>query len=319
MSHWRFTKGLHDLGAGCHAYLQPEGSWGWSNAGLITDSGEALLVDTLMDVRLTAEMLATMRDAVPAAANIGTLVNTHANPDHTFGNQLLSGASIIASTSCAEEMRETPLPMLITMSKNWQTMGEAAAFFYEQMGRHFRFEEVVLTLPTRTFDKELTLKVGNKTVELVNVGPAHTGGDVMVHVPEDKTVFTGDVLFIGGHPVMWATPVSSWIAACDSILGWDVETIVPGHGAITDKDGVRKFKAYLEDISHEARKRFDAGMSWIDAANDIELDRYADWIDGERIVTNVATLYREFSGGKEEHNIAELFAAMGRYRKAHGN
>ena len=107
MSHWRFTKGLHDLGAGCHAYLQPEGSWGWSNAGLITDSGEALLVDTLMDVRLTAEMLATMRDAVPAAVNIGTLVNTHANPDHTFGNQLLSGASIIASTSCAEEMRET--------------------------------------------------------------------------------------------------------------------------------------------------------------------------------------------------------------------
>ena len=318
MPKWQFTKGLHDLGRGCHAYLQPEGSWGWSNAGLIADAGETLLVDTLMDVRLTREMLAAMRRAVPAAERIGTLVNTHANPDHTFSNQLLAGASIIASAACAEEMPQTPPEMLAAMEKNWRVLGEGAAFFHETMGRHFNFDEVVLTLPTRTFERELALRVGAKTVRLVNVGPAHTGGDVMVHLPAERVVFTGDILFVGGHPVMWAGPIDNWIKACDLILGWDVETIVPGHGPITDKAGVRRFKAYMETLKREARQRFDAGLDWIEAAEDIRLEDYADWIDGERIVANVAALYREFSDGKERHETPELFAAMGRFRGRRG-
>lgn len=318
MAKWQYIKGLHDLGNGCHAYLQPEGSWGWSNAGLIADSGETLLVDTLMDVRLTRDMLDEMRRAVPEAAAIGTLVNTHANPDHTFGNQLLQGVAIIASTSTAAEMHETQPQMLASMEKNWREMGEGAAFFHETMGKHFKFDEVVLTLPTQTFDRELTLKVGTKKVQLVNVGPAHTAGDTMVHVPADRTVFTGDILFAGGHPVMWAGPIDNWIKACERILGWDVEIIVPGHGPICDKTDVRKFKAYLDDMKREARKRYDAGMNWLDAANDIALDAYAGWIDGERVVANVAALYREFSGGQEQRNVVEIFAAMGRYRNAKG-
>ena len=90
---WRYEKGLHDLGGGAYAWLAPDGSWGWSNAGLIVDEEESLLVDTLFDLRLTQEMLDSMRDAEPrAAARIGTLVNTHANGDHCHGNQLVEGA-----------------------------------------------------------------------------------------------------------------------------------------------------------------------------------------------------------------------------------
>ena len=62
---WTYEKGLHDLGNGCWAWLLPDGSWGWSNAGLIADGEESLLVDTLFDLPLTAEMLVAMRDAVP--------------------------------------------------------------------------------------------------------------------------------------------------------------------------------------------------------------------------------------------------------------
>src|SRR5471032_1727685 len=100
-----FTKGLHDFGNGCYGYLQPDGGWGLSNAGLVADSGETLLVDTLMDLALTREMLASMRAAVPAAARIGTVINTHSNPDHTFGNELVAGAAIISSDVCLEEKR----------------------------------------------------------------------------------------------------------------------------------------------------------------------------------------------------------------------
>ena len=107
MSKWQYTKGLHDLGAGCFAYLQPDGSWGFSNAGLIVDRDQTLLVDTLFDLKLTGEMLGEMRAAVPAARSISRLVNTHDNGDHTFGNQLVADAEIIASRACAEEMGAT--------------------------------------------------------------------------------------------------------------------------------------------------------------------------------------------------------------------
>ena len=74
-------------------------------------------------------------------------------------------------------------------------------------------------LPTEVFEGELELNVGGKAVRLVEVGPAHTGGDVIVHVPGDRVVYTADILFVDRHPVAWAGPVSNWIKAIDLILG----------------------------------------------------------------------------------------------------
>ncbi len=120
MPAWPYRKGVHDLGTGCYAYLQPDGTWGWSNAGLVADQGETLLVDTLFDLKCTRDMLAALRGAVPAAARIGTLVNTHSNGDHTFGNQLVPGAQIIASRACAAEMKERTPAELAGMMRNWR-------------------------------------------------------------------------------------------------------------------------------------------------------------------------------------------------------
>src|SRR5581483_11398941 len=97
-----FTHGLHDLGSGGWAWLQPDGTWGFSNAGLIESRGESLLVDTLMGVNITAEMIAQMRRSIPAAERIGRLVNTHSNPDHVLGNQVVAGAEIISAKATAE-------------------------------------------------------------------------------------------------------------------------------------------------------------------------------------------------------------------------
>lgn len=305
-----YTKGLHDLGDGGYAWLAPDGSWGWSNAGLIVDSGQSLLIDTLFDMPLTEEMLATMRGAEPTAAReIDTVVNTHANGDHCNGNACCGKAQIIASRACADQLAAEPPAMLAAMKANAGEMGVAGEFFADVFGP-FDFAGVVQKLPTRTFEESLSLQVGNKTVELIEVGPAHTEGDTLVFVPDDKTLFTGDILFIDGTPIVWAGPVSNWTTACDRILELDVETIVPGHGPITDKNGVRAVKAYLDFVTVEARKRFDAGMDQADAARDIALGDYDSWGDAERIAVNVATLYREFSGDTSPPNTLELFGLM---------
>ncbi len=310
MNAWSYTRGLHDLGNSVYAYLQPDGSWGWSNAGIVTGGAASLLIDTLFDLKLTQEMLDTMRKSIPAAAHIDMLVNTHANGDHCYGNELVAGAQIIASARTAEEMVTGVSPgQMAALLKMAPAMGQLGEF----MGRifsPFEFDNITLTLPDKTFEGKLTLQVGDRTVELLEVGPAHTLGDTLVHIPADRVIFTGDILFIGGHPIMWAGPTSNWIRACDLILSLDVETIVPGHGPITDKKGVAEVKDYLEYIYAEARKRYEAGMPALDAARDIPLDKYASWSEGERIAVNVISIYRELSGDQTHPSVASLFGQM---------
>ena len=151
-------------------------------------------------------------------------------------------------------MMERPPTALAAIKTNRAQLGVGAQFLSEMMGRHFSWEDVRYTAPTRTFSGRLDLKVGDKDVQLIYAGPAHTKGDTLVWLPKDKTVFAGDLMFVGGHPVIWAGPVGNWIRACDMILGWDVDIVVPGHGPITDKKGVAHFKSYLQYISAETRK-----------------------------------------------------------------
>ena len=103
------------------------------------------------------------------------------------------------------------------------------------------------------------------------------------------------------------------IRACwhlDRIEAWQPETIVPGHGPITDLAGVREIRAYYEHCHAEARRCFDAEMDLATAAADVSFDRWADWGEPERIVTLLDTCYREFEGRSEATPMAELFALM---------
>ncbi len=310
MSNWTYTKGLHDLGNSVYAYLQPDGSWGWSNAGMITDGEASLLVDTLFDLSLTQEMLDIMRKSIPAASHIDMVVNSHANGDHCYGNELVGDARIIASERTVKQMLTEITPdQFAELIRKAPTMGQTGEFIARIFGP-FKFDGITLTVPKETFEGQLDLKVGDKDVRLVEVGPAHTLGDTLIHIPGDRVIFTADILFIGGHPIAWAGPVSNWIRACDYILSLDVETIVPGHGPITDKQGVREFKGYLEYVFDETRKRYEVGMPAFEAAKSIAMDRYASWTDGERIAVTVATIYRELSSNQSHADIIGSFTEM---------
>lgn len=311
----KYAKGLFQVGANTYAYVQPDGIWGMSNAGLIVDGDQTMLVDTLMDLRLTNEMLTTMADAIPASRKIDILVNSHADIDHTYGNQLVKGARIVASQGTAEEFfKVTPeyLLKLVTTDDS-----EGGRYIAEKMGTHlFDYSDIVLTPPTETFDRETTLMVGNKEVRLLNVGPAHTSGDTIIHSVQDRVVFTGDLLFLGVHPAIWAGSLEGWIAACDTMLALDIDTVVSGHGPVTDKKGLETFRTYLVTIRDETRKRFDAGLSVEEAAFDIALSPpYDEWISPERMVGTVNYLYRTFGSAETINDFVGIFAALSRYAK----
>ncbi|MEZ5260377.1 MAG: MBL fold metallo-hydrolase [Acidimicrobiales bacterium] len=310
-----YAKGLIEIADGCFAYLQPDGGWCLSNAGLLAGKGGSLLVDTLTDVPRTAAMLEAMKP-VTTAAPIRTLAITHGNLDHYFGNQLVEGAEIVASVGTAHEMATGPTPasMAAMVANPDPVLG---AYLRHAFGQ-FDWSGIELTMPTRTFEDRLTIDAGGRRAELIDVGPAHTAGDTICHLPDDRVAFTGDLLFIFGTPIVWAGPYENWYRACDVLLSLDCDVYVPGHGPLTDRRGVEGVKAYLQYVYAEARARFDAGLDARDAAFDIDLGPYAEWNDSERLAINVLSAYREFDPNRPEAGRGEVFALMaelaGRHR-----
>ncbi|UDY34878.1 MBL fold metallo-hydrolase [Dermatobacter hominis] len=318
-----YVRGLHEVADGVHAYLQPDGGWGWSNAGLITGDGGSLLVDTLFDSNLTREMLDSMRP-ITGTRPIGTLVNTHANGDHCYGNGLVgdpaaSGSAgsveIIASRATAEEMDDVPPELLGAMVDNDLGDEDLNRYVDAAFGR-FDFAGATPAPPTRTFDGSLGLDVAGTAVELIEAGPAHTAGDVIVHVPDAGVVFVGDLGFIGGTPIVWAGPLGNWCDAIDLVAGLGVHTVVPGHGPVCGVAELLEVRDYLCHVEREATERFEGGMSAEEAIADIDLDRWADLGERERIVVNVHTVYRHLDPDAPRPDVLELFRQMAVYGRS---
>jgi len=287
-----YTRGLHEVGDRVWAWTLPDGGFGWSNAGLVAGEGASLLVDTLFDLALTREMLAAMKPITDRAPITDALI-THSNGDHTHGNQLLDrSVRIIAAKDTAEEIAHGMPPEMLTMVQTGDLGPIATKFARDRFG-HFDFSGITVRNADMTFDRELTIEVGGRQVDLLNLGPAHTAADSVVHVPDAGVLFGGDLLFIGCTPIVWAGPIANWVAACDAMIALDAPTVVPGHGPVSDPDGIRAVRGYLVHVAEQAEAAYRKGLSWAEAADTIDLGEYATWLDAERVVVNVYQRYRE--------------------------
>ncbi|MEE6137161.1 fumarylacetoacetate hydrolase family protein [Mycobacterium sp. 050128] len=287
-----YTRGLHEVGDRVWAWTLPDGGYGWSNAGLVSGDGASLLVDTLFDLALTREMLTAM-GSLTERAPINDALITHSNGDHTHGNQLLDASvRIIAAQGTADEIEHGMAPEMLAMVQT-ANLGPVATPYTRDRFGPFDFSGIRVRNADQTFDRDLSIEVGGRRIELLNLGPAHTAADSVVHVPDAGVLFGGDLLFIGCTPIVWAGPIDNWIAACDAMIALDAPTVVPGHGPVTDPDGIRAVRGYLVHVAEQARAAYDKGLSWAQAADTIDLGEYASWLDAERVVVNVYQRYRE--------------------------
>ena len=287
-----YTRGLHEVADRLWAWTLPDGGYGWSNAGLVAGDGASLLVDTLFDLPLTREMLSAMRPITSSAPITDALI-THSNGDHTHGNQLLGpSVRIIAAQGTADEIAHGMAPEMLAMVQT-ANLGPVATPYARDRFGHFDFSGITVRNADLTFDRDLAVDVGGRRVNLLNLGPAHTAADSVVHVPDAGVLFGGDLLFIGCTPIVWAGPIANWVAACDTMIALDAPTVVPGHGPVTDPDGIRAVRGYLVRVSEQAEAAYRKGLSWAEAADTIDLGEYATWLDAERVVVNVYQRYRE--------------------------
>src|SRR5437667_216148 len=224
---------LREIARDVHAGLQPDRRLGTSNPGLVNRAG-GLVVDTFWDLPHTRQMIETYARVWRRPAR--RVVNTHHNGDHCWGNQLFPEAEVIGHRLCAASFGKER-PELMQMLRN---AGGSEDPMLRDMARQLAawdFTGITLTPPTTLIEDRLELDLDGIAVHLIYVGPAHTAGDVVVHLPAARVVFTGDVLFRLCTPVGWEGTYERWIAALDEIVALDPAVVVPGHGPLSGVGG----------------------------------------------------------------------------------
>jgi glyoxylase-like metal-dependent hydrolase (beta-lactamase superfamily II) len=292
---------LQQVGPHCYAALHEQNRAFHSNSGFISADG-GLVIDTQADLSHARRMIELFGKVWRSRPQ--RVVNTHEDGDHVWGNQLFEGAEILAHRTVRDRMPQVADPVRVqTLMHDAQrllsqevllTQHPGRLALARQLGQDFDFEGIRLVLPTTVFEQRLVLHLDNTEVHLIYVGPCHQVGDTIVHVPGERVVFAGDVIFRGCTPMAWSGSYERWLKVLDLIIWLDPEVIVPGHGPVCGIEGAMEMRAYLEYVREESRRCFDKGLDALAAATKIDLGPYASWRAPARLYMNVEQAYREF-------------------------
>jgi glyoxylase-like metal-dependent hydrolase (beta-lactamase superfamily II) len=272
---------LSAVAAGIYAYVQPDGSWMINNTGVVVGpDGSGLLIDTTSTEARNRALLAAVGTVAPGRPR--ALVNTHHHGDHTFGNWLMpADTPILGHALCREDVLAAGLIAAQVLT-----------------GPDYGHQEV--RPPDVTFTGTVTVWLGERPVELHPVGPAHTRGDVVVWLPEEKVVFAGDIVFAGGQPFLAEGSVAGYPRALEALRGLQPEVLVPGHGPVCRGEEVPRLLDQLGEytafVDAVAREGHAAGRTPLEAAQTHEDNPYAGWQESERLVGNLHRAYSELDG-----------------------
>ena len=282
-----------EVADGVHAYVQPDGTWWINNTGFAVGPQGVVVVDTCSTERRSRAFADTV--ASVTSAPVRTVVNTHHHGDHTWGNAVFGGATIVAHERAREEMIAFGPPRELPFWENpdWGSLP--------------------LDPPFLTFTDRVAVHVGDTRADVLHVGtPAHTTNDSLVWFPERGVLFCGDLIFHGGTPFLLMGSVAGAIEVLETVVRpLGATTVVPGHGPVFHDEGpLLDTLDYLRFVDDVARRGRAAGLSPLDAARETDLGRFADWPDAERIVGNLHRAYAEH-GGLPRGGAIDVFAALG--------
>jgi glyoxylase-like metal-dependent hydrolase (beta-lactamase superfamily II) len=272
---------LVEVTSGVFGYIQPDGSWMINNTGVVTGrDGAYLLVDTTSTEARNRALLEAVEKISPDAPR--ALVNTHHHGDHTFGNWLVPAQTpIIGHADCREDVL-------------------AAGLIASQVLAGPDYGHLEIRPPDVTFTGGMTLHVGERRVELIHVGPAHTRGDVIVWLPDERVLFAGDIAFAGGQPFLAEGSLAGYPKALARIRELQPDVLVPGHGPVRRDEEVGRLLDDLDDyaafVDAVARDAHAAGRTPLEAATAVKDNRFASWQESERLVGNLHRAYSELNG-----------------------
>jgi glyoxylase-like metal-dependent hydrolase (beta-lactamase superfamily II) len=300
-----YVRGLHEIADGCWAWIQPDGQSD-NNAGIVFGQGASVVIDTTYELRGTRDMLSAA-SRILSDNPIRYAINTHEDQDHTWGNQLLpKDAQIYASRGTVDAFFSLTPETVRTITSTEH--GDGTQWVWDNYVNR-DVDLIEPRLPDVAIDKETELDVGGRVVRLLPVFPAHSHGDVIVHVPDARIVFSGDLVFNEVGPAMNAGPLSRWLSALDVIIELSPRLVVPGHGPVTDVAGVTRFKKLLERLRDAAHAGKQQGLSPSEAVALLHWDDFAHMFAGERVINLIDSIYSELDRTHRRMTLAEAGAA----------
>ena len=265
-----------------HTWLQPDGSWWLNNAGAVTGPEGTILVDTCATETRTRKLLAALAQAT-GDAPIRLAVNTHLHGDHTYGNSLLPEHTVLVSHPATRAgILADPLidgcPPLWSPVPDWGNVTRRPAGV--------------------TVTDQLTLHSGDRRVEVRHPGyAAHTPGDLVAWLPEERVLFTGDLVFHQVTPLVFMGSVAGALRSLDWLAAFEPSHLVPGHGPLVlyVPTVLAAHERYYRFIQDTARDGLKEGLSPLDAAKACDLGEFKDLPDAERVVLNLHRAYADSS------------------------
>jgi glyoxylase-like metal-dependent hydrolase (beta-lactamase superfamily II) len=304
---WLAPMNLQQVSENCFAVLNEKNRVCDANSGLI-NLGGGVVIDTQSDLphgRQMIELFGKVWRGMPKR-----VINTHEDGDHVWGNQLFEGAEIIAHRTVKELMPHVADPketqQLLKGADRFLTrmllkaLHPGALAIARQLQQDFDFDGIKLVLPTTVFEERHVLDLDGTEVHLIYVGPCHQIGDTIIHVPKERVVFAGDVIFRECTPMGWNGTYERWLKVLDLIISLDPDVIVPGHGPVCGIEGAMEMKAYLEYVREESKRCFGQGLSALEASKKIKFGPYGGWRGPARLYMNVERAYREFRNEAED-------------------
>jgi len=295
-----------ELSPGVYAYLQPRGEWFVNNTGFLVGKREVVVIDSVASVKRAERFLAEIRRITDLP--IKYLINTHAHPDHLWTNHLFHPSLTICHSKCREEtLRER----------------EVDPSLYLALFPELEVEGVRVCPQDLTFEQSLTLyqetEEGEREIRMVHPGPAHTRGDLFLHLPEEGVVFCGDLLFSPPcTPFVLMGSVRGSIKTLELLRNLQARVYVPGHGPLSwGGKALEEAGEYLEMIWREAERGLKEGKSVEEVIGDLELGKYASWRERERLLGNLERAYRELRGEPpmEREEVLRVMVRMWELRK----
>jgi len=219
-----------------------------SNAGFVVTPAGVVVIDALGSPALARELIEEVRRRTGKA--VTHVILTHYHADHVYGLQEFkrAGAKVIAHRSGLEYLHSQTAQSRLEASR-----GELAPWIDAQ---------TQLVPADEWIDAARDLTIGGVRLLLQPVGPAHTPEDLVVYLPSEKVLFSGDIVFRGRIPFVGQADSRRWIAALDTVLGFDAQVIVPGHGAVSrsarqDLVFTREYLQYLRETMGRAARNLE--------------------------------------------------------------
>jgi cyclase len=300
---------------GVYAAIAKPGGLASGNAGFIIGDGGVLIVDTFFTPVAVEELITEIGKLT--GQPIKYAVNTHYHLDHSGGNQVLAARNvpIIAHDNVmnwqttknkrflplSDELQKRRADAAKQLSETPEDQKDKRAQLERQLGRLDAMLSIKLTNPSVTFSTGMMhLYLGTREVVLATM-PGHTGGDVLVYVPDANVMFTGDMGWSKTLPNLVDATVNDWVPSLDKILTNHANAkFIPGHGEVATAAEMRDFRDYLDDLRSRVKKGIADGLTIEQAKEQLKLpDKYKSFAFQNFAQPNVEDMYKELKGTKQ--------------------